>query len=228
MNEEKDILEEDGERWHESWKEGSTPWASDEADGLLMKHFSSLSLATDSTAFVPLCGNSISTRWLYDQGLHVTAIDLVPEAIENLITLRFPEISFTKSQEGSFELHSAERIALYTGSIFDFSKRDCFDLIYDRAALIALPTVTLPQYRDVLLTALKPEGSIFTETIEYDQSKKDPPPHSVKDAEFKALYEKSDVNLIEDRPIEEISERFLDLGITWIQRRAYLVKHPKA
>jgi thiopurine S-methyltransferase len=63
-----------------------------------------------------------------------------------------------------------------------------FDLIWDRAALVALDPERRKRYAKVLQKLLKPGGHLLINSFEYDQSEMAGPPHSVPPEELRDLY----------------------------------------
>src|SRR5688572_5765865 len=127
--------------WRSRWKDQDLPWAGPSADKALFDHYREIltryGLNQSCEVFVPLCGDSCSVRFFYEQGHRVTALEFVPEALEQLVRQFFPVHSGDLRLERE-EVLSLDRLKLLKQDIFDFESKPRFDLIYDRAALIAV------------------------------------------------------------------------------------------
>ena len=101
---------------------------------------------TPGRVLVPLCGKSADLAWLAEQGYSVTGVDLSEIAARAFFTENSLQARVT--EEPPFRVFSGERIVVYVGDFFDLNveRFGVFDLVYDRAALIALSDKVRPQY----------------------------------------------------------------------------------
>lgn len=168
------------EGWIGRWKEGRIGWHEAAGNAALRRHWPAL--PRGKRVLVPLCGKSVDMIWLAEQGLQVTGVELSALAIEAF----FAEQALTARVErrGSFDVHSARErpIALWRGDFFDFVETG-FDALYDRGALVALPTDLRPRYTEHLERLLHPGAARLIITLEYDQGRAAGPPFSVPEAE---------------------------------------------
>lgn len=177
----------DASFWHQKWEKNEIGFHQNEANPLLVKYFSGLSLAKGSRIFIPLCGKTRDIAWLLTNGYCVAGAELSKLAIKQL----FAELGVEPkiSSIGKLEHYSATNIDVFTGDIFDLSGNTLgqVDAIYDRAALVALPLEMRKQYTKHLMqiTDIAPQLLI---SYVYDQSAIDGPPFSISNEEVNQHY----------------------------------------
>jgi thiopurine S-methyltransferase len=122
-----------------------------------------------------LCGKSLDLVWLADRGYHVVGVDLSEVA--------------AKAFAAENKQHT-DRIEYRVGDFFDVTPESIgkFDLIYDRAALIALPPNLRPKYAEKLQSLLAPSGRILLISLEYDPQQMQGPPFEVPESEIRTLF----------------------------------------
>jgi thiopurine S-methyltransferase len=173
--------------WHQKWERNEIAFHQSEANPLLVKYFSELSLAKGSRVFVPFCGKTLDIPWLLSQGFRVAGAELSKIAVEQL----FAELGVEPkiSRVGKVERYSAEGIEIFVGDIFDLSSEMLggVDAIYDRAALVALPKEMRDRYT-AHLAEITNKSPQFLITFVYDQSVMEGPPFSVSNEEVSEHY----------------------------------------
>ena len=173
--------------WHQKWEKDEIAFHEREANPLLVKHFSELSLAKGSRVFVPLCGKTLDISWLLSNGYRVAGAELSQIAIEQLfmeLGLQ-PEISTV----GEVEQWSANRVDIFVGDIFALSRKMLgpVDTIYDRAALVAFPEEMRNRYT-AHLTEITGKAPQLLICYDYDQSLMPGPPFSIRNEEVHRHY----------------------------------------
>lgn len=177
----------DPEFWQARWRDNRISFHEGAPNTLLTCHFGTLCLAPGATVFAPLCGKSVDLHWLRGQGMAVIGAELSRLAVEQF----FAEAGIAPaiSDAGALRRYEAGGITIFAGDIFDLDARTLgpVDVIYDRAALVALPPELRPRYAAHLraLAAAAPQLLI---TFDYDQSLQPGPPFSVPETELRALY----------------------------------------
>lgn len=177
----------DAEFWHRRWRNNEIAFHEGEANGLLVSYFEALFEQRGSRVFLPLCGKTCDIGWLMSKGYRIAGAELSETAIEQL----FSDLAIEpeRSEVGDLMRCSAEGIDIFVGDIFQLSASGlgAIDVVYDRAALVALPEEMRPRYAAHLaeMTKLAPQ---FLITLEYDQSKMDGPPFSVDGEEIRRCY----------------------------------------
>lgn len=228
--------------WEDSWAHGETGWKRFE-DAKLVRSIleaaftmtgqdSSLSALRGLRVIVPLCGDTPALETLYRLGAHVTGIELVDAAVVALqasfgpaATWRSEEVSgddvFTRlTLEQPSELGGT--LTVYHGDVFTIlpallASAGCsaplFDLLYDRACLVALcPKTQRQRYADLIRRTLDvatssdgsaatdaPTGRIILEVVDRSRTGNPAlagdaahfaggPPHHVELSSFGQLY----------------------------------------
>jgi len=179
------------EFWQKRWQENKIGWHNNKAHPLLVKHFQTLSLKQGSRIFVPLCGKTLDIAWLLSQGYKVAGAELSELGIQQLFTEL--GVKPTIVPQGNLKPYSSEGIDIFVGDIFELSAEVLgnIDAVYDRAALVALPSEIRDRYSIHLRTIVNNAPQLLI-TFEYDQSIVDGPPFSIGqnevDQQYKASY----------------------------------------
>ena len=176
--------------WHQKWERNEIAFHQREANPLLVKYFSDLSLPQGSRVFVPLCGKTCDIHWLLSQGYRVAGAELSKLAVEQLFTDLGVEPNITAVN--SLIRYSANNIDIFVGDIFGLSGNllGQIDAIYDRAALVAFPAPMRDRY-SVHLVDITGKAPQLLISYEYDQSLLEGPPFSISDEEIAQRYQES-------------------------------------
>jgi len=173
--------------WLERWENREIGFNQDEANPFMVQHFESLNLAEGSRVLVPLCGKTIDISWLLAQGYAVVGIELSETAVIEL----FEELNVVPSvsKVGEHTLYSTENLSIYVGDIFKITSEMIgkIDAIYDRAALVALPTELRVAYASHLRKMTNNAPQLLL-CFEYDQSLMNRSPFSVDEDEVHSHY----------------------------------------
>lgn len=153
--------------------------------------------------FVPLCGKSLDIDFLLEQGHQVIGNELSEAAVQAVFT-RLKRQPIISQWEGG-ACYSAENLTIYVGDFFTLSHEQIknVELIYDRAAIIALPKNIRAEYA-AHLKWLCPDAMQCLITLEYDQTVMNGPPFSVDKIEVESHYKNA--YLIEIKIKEDIIE----------------------
>lgn len=157
----------DDQLWLQLWREQrSSEFHQSAVNPLLARFWPDLKLAPNSRIFVPLCGKSLDMLWLAEQGHEVIGIELSPLAVQSF----FAEQGWQPSQcqSGAFSLWQHQRISIMCGDYFALTASDlgAVDVVYDRAALTALPEAIRQPYIEHLRRIVPASASVFLLTIE--------------------------------------------------------------
>jgi len=176
------------EFWHQSWQRGEIGFHLDYDHPQLLANFDRLQAKPDEVIFVPLCGKSRDLAWLTEQKLQVVGVELSPLAIEAF----FVEHGLQPEREdiGELELWRAGAIRIYCRDFFALRLQHLHGarLVYDRAALMALPPRGRHDYAARLTEWLPSGGRMLLISNSYDQQRIDGPPFSVPRQEVEQLY----------------------------------------
>jgi thiopurine S-methyltransferase len=178
--------------------------------------------------FVPLCGKTVDLAYLTTLADEVVGVEGIRMALEQFAKeqpqLNISTESTTTTTDG-FERFQGDKITLLKGDFFelDATKTDGkFDLIFDRASMVAIEPKLRQAYVDVLGSLLAEGGTILLVVLERkgtEEGMKMGPPFSVSEAAVREQYEDKDwvetVKLLEQSDQLETKpedrERFPDL-----------------
>jgi thiopurine S-methyltransferase len=178
----------DSQFWITAWNEGRTNFHQGNYHDKLVEYFPQLNPEKGQRVLVPLCGKSKDLLWLGGLKLHVHGIELHDQAVEAFFVEN--ELSpVEKAQDQDFAHYSHENLVISCGDFFKLNENDTYDFIYDRAALVALPSRMRKSYAQVIKHPLKTGGKYLLIVYEYEQSKLEGPPFSVDANEIHELYE---------------------------------------
>ncbi|HIO31391.1 MULTISPECIES: thiopurine S-methyltransferase [Marinobacter] len=173
--------------WHERWAKKEIGFHEGTVNQYLHDHWPELAGNGTGTVLVPLCGKAHDMWWLHDRGHAVIGVELSDVACKDF---------FEEGQEKAkvhpgepFTKFAHDDLQLWCGDFFQLVPEDLkhVRLVYDRAALIALPPHMRQDYVDHL-TAVIPDGTrILLITLDYDTDIKGPP-FNVSDEEVLKLY----------------------------------------
>ena len=173
--------------WHERWQTNEIGFHEGAPNALLVTHFESLMLPAGGRVFVPLCGKSRDMHWLLDQGYRVAGAELSPLAVGQF----FEELGLVPEIEdlGTMTHYRSEGVEIFVGDIFQLSKEvlGAVDAIYDRAALVALPTAMRTAYGAHLVSICNHAPQLLL-TLEYEYGLITGPPFSIEGDHVRALY----------------------------------------
>ena len=171
--------------WHDRWALGEIGFHRSTVHWALAEHWPTVqTTAPDSTVLVPLCGKSLDMHYLLALGHRVHGVELSATAVDAF----FDEAGWTPTvtPDGRLRHYQHGAMTITQGDWFDFRPETPFDLVYDRAALIALPAELRGLYLDHMATLLSRTGNGFLITMEYAQYQRPGPPFSVLGEELNA------------------------------------------
>lgn len=212
----------DTDFWHGKWQRDEIGFHQSEINRHLMKHWVTLAIPQDASVFVPMCGKSQDMLWLLDKGYQVTGVELSPIAVEDFF--KENAISFEVSEDGPFYIYQHNELTIYLGDFFDLEMRHMEDveMIYDRAALVALPEEMRRRYAEHISKVMPDNEDILLVAMEYPQQQMDGPPFSVSEQEVHNLFaHKYDVHLLERYDVLAKEPRFKERGMTHLDECIY-------
>lgn len=174
----------EAEFWHERWKNNRLGFHQADVNEHLKRHWKAVRLQAGEKVFVPLCGKAHDLAWLKAQGHPVLGVELSPIACRDFFVERGLVPSLDRGESFTRRVH--EGIELWCGDFFHLTAADLsdVDLIYDRAALIALPQESRRRYAKHL-TEITPSGRrMLLITLDYpEQDSFRGPPFNVSEEE---------------------------------------------
>lgn len=190
------------EHWLERWEEKNIGFHEDSINSLLIKHFKTLNLPTNSRIFIPLCGKTLDISWLLMLGHDIVAAELSEIAVKELFEELYILPKVTK-ENGVTRYHTTG-IDIFVGDIFNIDSKMVgnIDAIYDRAALVALPKDVRIKYTQHLRELSNNAPQILF-CCEYDQNIMKPTPFSIEPSEIEEHYENHyKIELLERKEIK--------------------------
>lgn len=150
----------------------------------LEKHLKTLTFPQDGTVLVPLCGKSVDLITLSKYFGKVVGVEFSEKAI--LEFFREQNLEYSVSTFANFKIYTSGIFELWCG---DFMKLPAHkikpvDLIYDKAALVALPENRRGGYMEKLLSLTSDHTDILLHHFIYAQNEMPGPPFSVPDDEL--------------------------------------------
>lgn len=154
----------------------------------LEKNWNSIDIGDNPSILVPLCGKSQDLIWLSDHCRSVIGVEISEIGVRKFLSENHLEAS--KSNFGDFSIYQTGNIQIWNGDFFKLpkNKMPAFDLIYDKAALNALPPKMRKEYASKILHLASPRTQILLHLLEYKQEEMTGPPFSVSIGEVKKLF----------------------------------------
>jgi thiopurine S-methyltransferase len=214
------MVEMNHEFWESRWADGRIGFHQGRPNELLERHAGVLD--GRRRVLVPLCGKSVDMRFLAERGHDVVGIELVRGAIESFFEEQ--DIETAEIELGPYRGLVGGSVTLLAGDFFE-ATRDAlgnFDAIYDRAALVALPSDSRASYAAHCQRLLGASGRVALISFAYDQAKMEGPPFSVDDAEVRLLYSPHDVQMVDER-LEAPPPHLAERGLGEITERLYVI-----
>lgn len=217
--------------WLEKWQKGETGFHRDQVNPWLEKYWGLLD-GMPGDVLAPLCGKSLDMLWLAQHGRNVVGAELSPLAVETFF--REAGLPVESASNAGLTSYSAPVgkvcITIWQGDFFALSPQqvESCRLVYDRAALIALPPPMRRQYVAHLQKLLPHAANILLVTLEYPQQAMDGPPFSVDECEVRELYAGwAQVTRIAAHDVLQENERFRQRGLTRLVEAVYHISKEK-
>lgn len=212
------------EFWLECWRNNALGFQLDAVHPLLVSALPQIDVAVDKV-FVPLCGKSPDLLYLA-QRYQVVGAELSDIACRDFFTEH--QLDAVQHQSGSFTCFSWRHICLWQGDFFCLQpgQFDDFGLVYDRAALIALPGEMRQQYAQHLCTLAASGAQIILISLEYPQAEKQGPPFSVGEQELQSLFPHADIQLLAEQDLTGKGFARRRFATSYLSEKAYLIKLP--
>ena len=208
--------------WLDRWREGRTFFHQNKVMPLLQKYWPGLDLPAGSRVLVPLCGKSLDMAWLAAQGHRVLGVELSPLAVAQFFEEHGLEARIHHSPAG--EHHVSGDIEIICGDIFalDASVLASCTGVYDRAALIALPSAMRATYVQHVYEGLASGYRGLMISLDYPQEQMPGPPFSVPDEEVQALFAlRSEARVIDRRDVLAHEPKFAERGVARLDTVVY-------
>jgi thiopurine S-methyltransferase len=208
--------------WSQRWSAGQTAFHEGAPNELLAAHVARIETKPKARIVVPLSGKSFDLRWLAARGHEVVGIEFVADAVSQF----FDEWKQTpvRSVIGGMQAASAGGVTLVCGDMLAVSPDALgrFDVVYDRAALVALEPSVRARYVEVCRALLADDGVTLLIALSYDQTKAPGPPFSVDAKTVRELYAPRAVEALASRSVTT-SPRLIAAGVASLEESAYRI-----
>lgn len=210
------------EFWEKRWSEGKTGFHEGAANAMLVEHVARIETKKPARILVPLAGKSADMRWLAERGHEVVGVEIVPQALRAFFEEWHVEPASTKL--GRHTALAAKGVTMVCADVFDVTPDDLgtFDVVYDRAALVALEPPMRKPYVEACRALLRDGGATFLVAFAYDQSVTHGPPWSVDEKTVRELHGARAIEILGSRVVS-IPPRLAEAGVTEVVETAYLV-----
>lgn len=208
--------------WHRRWRKNEIGFHNHQVNPHLARWWPE-TLGQVQRVFVPLCGKTLDIAWLLNRGHEVVACELSELAVQQLFSEAGWQASV--SSESGFLCYRGEGLTVWVGDFFqlDTTRLGHVDAVYDRAALIALPSSMRERYAGHL-RGLCPKLDLLCITVEYEQSRMDGPPFAVLEAEIRALYHGLAITCLERLDTLSDNPRFIERGLETMAEAVYRIR----
>ncbi len=210
------------EFWQERWQRGEIGFHQPQINRYLTQYWPQLSLTGVERVFVPLCGKSLDMLWLRQQGHEVVGIELSEQAVEAF--WQENALECCRQPSGSFIDFQGDGIQLLVGDYFHLTPEALTGVavVFDRAALIALPEEMRPDYVEQMARLLPSGTQMLLVTMEYPQQEMNGPPFSVSATEVHQLYTPYfEVQALASFATLDDNARFRQRGLTRLDERVW-------
>jgi thiopurine S-methyltransferase len=144
--------------------------------------------------FLPLCGQSLDLKWLYDEGHEVVGVELSELAVRTYFEKHFAG-SFDERPvpgvDGKLFATADGRLRIYQMDLFHFgpSLEQSFNAVFDRGSFIAINFADHQRYCSLLSSICAPGCRSLLESWVFDPTLWGGPPHSVPAERVHSIFE---------------------------------------
>ncbi|HDZ9287780.1 TPA: thiopurine S-methyltransferase [Vibrio cholerae] len=213
----------DPEFWHNKWAANQIGFHLEDVNPLLIRFWFDLAPKRSEKVLVPLCGKSEDLIWLANQHDSVQGVELSQIAVRSFFAEHFytPTVTRLNAQH---ELYQFDELTLFTGDFFT-APVESVDVVYDRAALVALPEEMRAEYAQRVLQLLKPGGRILLVSMDYVQTELSGPPFSVPEAEIRTLFMGCEVRRVyQDTSIDPHLNKRTQAGLSRFAEEVWVIE----
>ncbi|MBB1314144.1 MULTISPECIES: thiopurine S-methyltransferase [Aliivibrio] len=211
----------DQEFWQKKWASNVIGFHLPDTNPVLSEFWKALNPTREQTVFVPLCGKSMDLDWLAERHNSVSGVELSQIAVRAFFAERLYTPTVT-TLSSTLELYDFDEFTIFAGDYFT-APIEATDLIYDRAALVALPKEMRSEYVQVLRSRLKEGGRILLVTLDYDQNEMSGPPFSVPEDEVRSLFSGMSITKLQ-RDEADAEHPRIKKGLTRFAEEVWLIK----
>lgn len=212
----------DQEFWHSKWASNQIGFHLEDVNPLLSAYWHHANPKREDKVLVPLCGKSEDLVWLATKHDSVEGGELSQIAVRSFFAEHFYTPTVTPIS-GMHELYQFDELSIYTGDFFTAPVSQA-DIVYDRAALVALPQDMREEYVARLKQLLNPGGRILLVTLNYPQEEMAGPPFSVPLEEIQQLFAGYKVTCLNVDQADEHHPKIAKKGLSRFSEEVYLIE----
>ncbi|EGR2770866.1 TPA: thiopurine S-methyltransferase [Vibrio parahaemolyticus] len=212
----------DQEFWHSKWASNQIGFHLEDVNPLLPACWHHANPKREDKVLVPLCGKSEDLVWLATKHDSVEGVELSQIAVRSFFAEHFYTPTVTPIS-GMHELYQFDELSIYTGDFFTAPVSQA-DIVYDRAALVALPQDMREEYVARLKLLLNPGGRILLVTLNYPQEEMAGPPFSVPLEEIQQLFAGYKVTCLNVVQADEHHPKIAKKGLSRFSEEVYLIE----
>ncbi len=212
----------DQEFWHSKWASNQIGFHLEDVNPLLPAYWHHANPKREDKVLVPLCGKSEDLVWLATKHDSVEGVELSQIAVRSFFAEHFYTPTVTPIS-GMHELYQFDELSIYAGDFFTAPVSQA-DIVYDRAALVALPQDMREEYVARLKQLLNPGGRILFVTLNYPQEEMAGPPFSVPLEEIQQLFAGYKVICLNVDQADEHHPKIAKKGLSRFSEEVYLIE----
>ncbi|WP_413284409.1 thiopurine S-methyltransferase [Vibrio sp. MA40-2] len=212
----------DKEFWHHKWASNQIGFHLDDVNPLLIKFWEKVEPKTTDKVLLPLCGKSEDLIWLAQRHESVQGVEISDIAVRSFFSEHFYTPMVVKL-DASHELYQFDELSIYVGDFFT-SPIENVDIVYDRAALVALPEDMREEYVNRLKTVLNKGGRILLVTLDYVQAEMSGPPFSVAEVELRRLFSEYKLTLLNRDDADDMHPKIAKSGLSRFAELVWLIE----
>lgn len=214
--------------WQKRWDDGQIGFHEGRPNDLLVRHFDALGASPGDRVFVPLCGKAVDLDWLAERGLDVVGVELSMTAIEAYFSERGKRAQDHAHPVGRHAAFTLGRVTIVCDDLFEIDPAALcaakpFDVVYDRAALVALEISTRGRYVERCRSLLGSKGRTLLVAFSYEPAVPVGPPWSIDETAVRACFDREVVDVLEQRETS-ISPRMEAAGVKRILESVYRLR----
>jgi len=211
--------------WKSRWRKNNTGWHMDQVYPPLPEIWTRTSVTSNACVLVPLCGKSLDLHWLAERVDRVVGVEASQKALQNLMQSH-PE-PFSEDSSHGFRRYRSQNIELWEGDFLQLPASEIPkpDIIYDKAAMVALPQDMRSRYAQKLLDCCKNDTRVLLQTFEYNQDEMNGPPFSVDEDELRKHFgHQFSLKLMHEQSKLDALSKFQRRGLSsYLNEKIYLL-----
>ncbi|WP_194435098.1 thiopurine S-methyltransferase [Vibrio fluminensis] len=212
----------DPEFWHNKWAANQIGFHLEDVNPLLINYWQHTKPNYSDKVFVPLCGKSEDLVWLATKHEDVQGVELSNIAVRAFFSEHF-YTPMVMPINGQHELFQFDELSIYVGDYFTAPLKPV-DIVYDRAALVALPEEMRDAYVERLKGLLNPGARILLVTLDYVQEEMAGPPFSVPELEVRRHFADYKITKLYRDEGDENHPRIVRNNLTRFAEEVYLIE----